>query len=550
MHQTYRTALMLTLLAACSGNPSEGISVSLPAATELAIQRVPNARPGHYITLFTNDVRREEVRALSELLTAEAKGRLEFVYEHALHGFAAELDEDAALKIARDPRVAQVAQDGIIETATTQTSATWGLDRVDQRTLPVSSSYRYNSTGNGVHVYVIDSGVRTTHQEFGGRAVHGVDVTGDNVVFCPAAFHGSHVAATVAGTTYGVAKKATIHSVKVFACDGVSPPQATFDSRVIAGVDWVTANRVLPAVANMSLGRPVAVPGNTYVDNLIDLAVQGSINSGVTYVIAAGNRNWDAFQTTPARLPAAITVGATDVLDARALFGGAGGSNFGPALDVFAPGKAILSASSESDTATRLLAGTSMASPHVAGEVARFLETATDAAPADAHAFVVKNATTGVVTDAGAGSPNRLLYAPFSPFAFVANLGGNSVSIISTEPLANVGTVAAPSLAGPFNIALRETHARGYVTAMQTGHVYVLNTAQRTNGALIKLCRTATCSTADSTVAARGIAISASRQRAYVALGGANKVAVVDLDPSSPAFEKQVLFVQQPYELG
>jgi subtilisin family serine protease len=384
-----------------------GLLVCLAAAAPSATSDVRAATDpvaGSYIVVFKADAVRSAAEPSSQRpLVAEAArelarahgGDVSFVYQHALKGFAVRLTPARAEALADHPRVAYVEPDEVVHAVATQSPATWGLDRIDQRDLPLNNSYTYNQTGQGVHVYIIDTGVRASHQEFSGRMGNGADFVGDGNGTNDCNGHGTHVAGTTGGTTYGVAKQVTIHAVRVLNCQGSG---AT--SGVIAGVDWVTANSPSPAVANMSLGGGAS----TSLDN----AVANSINSGVSYAIAAGNSNANACNYSPARVGAANTVGSTTSSDARSSF-----SNYGTCLDIFAPGSSITSAWHTSNTATNTISGTSMASPHVAGAIALYLQTNPGASPSTVTQALVNNATTGRVSNPGSGSPNRLLYSLF-----------------------------------------------------------------------------------------------------------------------------------------
>ena len=331
---------------------------------------------------------------VAEDMAASVRGRVKQVYKHALQGFTIETTEEGARLLAEDPRVKFVEEDGVVTASTTQTSPPWGLDRIDQRSLPLNSQYNYTPNGAGVHVYVIDTGIRTTHAQFGGRANKVFDSIGDGQNGNDCNGHGTHVAGTVGGSTYGVAKGVSLHAVRVLNCQGSGT-----DSGVIQGVDWVTANHQSPAVANMSLGGGAS--------SALDTAVQNSINSGVTYAVAAGNDyGANACNTSPARVASAITVGSTTSSDSRSDF-----SNIGTCLDIFAPGSSILSAWNTSDTATNTISGTSMATPHVAGVAALYLQNNPSASPSTVANQIISTATTGVVSNAGTGSPNRLLYS-------------------------------------------------------------------------------------------------------------------------------------------
>jgi subtilisin family serine protease len=328
----------------------------------------------------------------SDMATAY-HGKLKHIYQNALNGFSVEMSEADAERLSEDFRVKFVEEDGVVTADVTQNNPPWGLDRIDQRNRPLSATYTYNWTGSGVRAYVIDTGIRTSHTQFGGRASNVFDAFGGSGADCNG--HGTHVAGTIGGSTYGVAKSALLRGVRVLDCNGSGS-----NSGVIAGVDWVRNNHIAPAVANMSLGGGVS--------SALDTAVNNLSNAGVTIAVAAGNSNTNACNSSPARAANAITVGSTTTTDARSSF-----SNFGTCLDIFAPGSGILSAWFSSNTATATLSGTSMASPHVAGVAALYKQANPSASATTIRNAIVNNATTNVVTNAGTGSPNRLLYSRF-----------------------------------------------------------------------------------------------------------------------------------------
>lgn len=316
------------------------------------------------------------------------------VYSAAIKGFAAEMSEEAAELLSTDERVLYVEEDAIVTATNNQTNADWGLDRIDQRALPLNSSYTFDGTGYGVHAYVVDSGIRVTHQDFGGRATVAFDARNDGQNGLDCFGHGTHVAGIIGGATNGVAKNVTLHSVRVLGCDGTG-----LISDIMAGIDWITANHQSPAVVNMSIGF-------SGTSNAFDALLNGSINAGLTWVVSAGNMDRDACNYSPSRIPAAITVGSTDSTDSKAW-----NSNWGACVDLFAPGEGITSTYFTSDTATRVMGGTSMAAPMVAGAAAIYLQSNPNATPAQVSQSITSTTTNNMLNNVGTNSPNKLIYS-------------------------------------------------------------------------------------------------------------------------------------------
>jgi subtilisin family serine protease len=357
------------------------------------------AIPQHYIVVLDVDVDSAGVARdtslalrLADELTTAYGGLVTNIYDSALNGFSAQMTEAEALTLSNDPRVRFVEEDSIMEASVTQSNPPWGLDRLGQRDLPLNQAYSYTTTGAGVNVYIIDTGIRRTHTQFGGRAFAGFDAIGDGQNTNDCNGHGTHVSGTVGGSTFGVAKGVRLFAVRVLSCGGSGS-----NSGVIAGVNWVTSNHIDPAVANMSLGGGASTA--------LDTAVRNSIAAGVTYAVAAGNSNTNAANSSPARVAEAITVGSSTINDARSSF-----SNFGSVVDIFAPGSSIQSAWFTSNTATATLSGTSMASPHVAGVAARVLQGNPGASPATVRNEIVNNATLNHLSGIPTGTANRLLF--------------------------------------------------------------------------------------------------------------------------------------------
>lgn len=395
--KTFLAAAALTLLlGACADQPLNTVveAVASDAEPITAVANVGQGLPDRYIVVFHHGV--ANGRAIAAQMVRAARGELHFTYEHALNGFAATLPAPAVANLQRNPNIAFIEQDTVVTRAsTTQSNATWGLDRIDQPTRPLNSTYVYTQTGAGVRAYVIDTGIHANHAEFQGRLLPGYTAIDDGGGTNDCDGHGTHVAGTIGGSTYGVAKAVSLVPVRVLNCSGSGTVTG-----VIAGVDWVTgqknANPNVPMVANMSLGGSAS--------DSLDEAVANSVLAGVVQVVAAGNDNSNACNYSPARAPSALTIGATTSTDSRARY-----SNFGTCVDLFAPGSSITSAWITHNTSTNTISGTSMAAPHVAGVAALILEQTPTATPADISATIINASVTGLISRIGTGSPNHLL---------------------------------------------------------------------------------------------------------------------------------------------
>ncbi len=349
--------------------------------------------PGRYIVVFKNSVNNPAAEAANVM--RGLGGQVLHIYAGALKGFAASLPNAALQGIRNNPHVDYVEQDQTValNQVSPENQATWGLDRIDQADRPLSSQYYFNYTGAGINAFIIDTGIRLDHVEFAGRLLPGYSVVADSNGTSDCNGHGTHVAGTVGGTVWGVAKGVSLIPVRVLDCSG----SGTW-SGVIAGIDWVAGSKLRPAVANMSLGGGVSTSLNA--------AVAGAVSKGVTMVVAAGNSNANACNYSPSGEPSAITVGATDSSDARASY-----SNYGSCVDIFGPGSNITSAWHTSADASNIISGTSMATPHVTGVAALALAANPTASPAAVASFLTSKATVGRLASIGPGSPNLLTYS-------------------------------------------------------------------------------------------------------------------------------------------
>ncbi len=383
--------LIALVLVVASVQPAFASSHQAPLLHASADKKIPD----RYIVVFKSDASDDAVNAALDNVKKSHGAKEHFKYKDAIKGFAATMPAAAVDALRSDPSVDYIEEDQEITLETTQSGATWGLDRIDQRALPLNGTFNYTSTGSGVTAYVIDTGIYFSNTDFGGRAVRGYDAVGDGRNGLDCNGHGTHVSGTIGGAKYGVAKGVKLVAVRVLNCSGSGTT-----SGVIAGVNWVKSNHAANSVANMSLGGSVSTA--------LDSAVSSAISSGVTFAIAAGNSGANACNSSPARVASAITVGATDKTDTRASW-----SNYGSCLDIFAPGVSITSDWYGSSSAINTISGTSMATPHVAGVAALYLSGHPGSSPATVRNALVNKSTKNVVKSAGTNSPNALLYSNY-----------------------------------------------------------------------------------------------------------------------------------------
>jgi subtilisin family serine protease len=469
----------LALAAACSDGGPDPLATPRGRTAPLLSAADGRGIDGQYIVVLNDGANPRSVAAVAGVSPR-------FVYTAALNGFSASLNQGQLNALQHNPAVAYIEQDQTVQASATQTGATWGLDRIDQRDLPLNSTYNYTPTGAGVRAYIIDTGINTGHTDFGGRASIASDFIGGGSDDCQG--HGTHVAGTVGSTTYGVAKDVTLLGVRVVDCTG-----APNSSTVIAGIDWTAANAVKPAVATVSL---VSAASST-----VDAAINGLINSGVITVVSAGNSNANACHYSPARVANAITVAATTASDGRWI-----NSNFGSCVDVFAPGVHIVSTWIGGASAIDSISGTSMAAAHVAGVAALYLQGNTTASQSTVASAITNSATPNKVVSPGTGSPNKLLYSPLTV------PGAGSITYTGSLPGTNTNSYQ-PSTSG-YTSTVSGTH-KGNLTGTGTDFDLYL---QKWNGSSWTNVATSLNSTSTESITYNGTA-GTYRWRVYAYLG-------------------------------
>ncbi|HVK21590.1 MAG TPA: S8 family serine peptidase [Actinokineospora sp.] len=495
-------------------------SASAAEGTILAEGSADAIKDSYIVVLKDNLTAQADVSGRAGDLAGRYGGKVGFTYKSALRGFSVTMSAQQARKLAADPAVSFVEQDRAVKMLTDQLNPpSWGVDRVDQRDLPLNQKYTYSTGASNVTAYIIDTGINYNHTDFGGRATFGFDAFSDGQNGKDCQGHGTHVAGTVGGATYGLAKEVKLKAVRVLNCQGGG--SITTET---AGVDWVTANAVLPAVANMSLYTGTA----NEPSSVLDTAVKNSIAKGVTYVVAAGNFNDDSCKYSPQRVRETINVGNSTNTDARAST-----SSYGVCTDLYAPGSSIVSASYSNNSGSATMSGTSMASPHVAGAAALYLAGNTSATPAQVHQAIIDAATPNKVTNPGTGTPNRLLYVgggTTPPGSVSVTNPGNQTSAVGTaiSPLQlsasgatapytwsatglptglSISTSGAitgtPSAAGTYNVTATATPATG--TAGSTSFTWTVGTtgtcSAQTNGADVSIPDAGAAVTSTITVA-------------------------------------------------